>query len=303
MKVFAVIVTYNGMKWIDKCLEHITKQCEVVVVDNNSNDQTVDFISKNYPKVWLLRQESNLGFGGANNVGISYAINKGGEAVFLLNQDVYVQQDCIENLIKAYSRNKEFGVISPIHFNGDGNALDYSFQKVTYMSPLISDLITRNFSQKIYDFKFMNAAAWFIPKEVLSIVGGFDPLFFMYGEDDNYCQRILYHNFKIGVIPDAFIYHDSDNNNYVNGEPGTEKYYQQFLNKVLIKYANINTESYKSVGKLKLYLFRKAILSMVTFKVKKSKLFLNKLKKIQSKRIVKSVIDNRIAAPNYLVFK
>ena len=300
MKVFAVIVTYNGMKWIDKSLENITKQCEVVVVDNNSIDPTVNFINENYPKVKLLPQKNNLGFGGANNVGINYAINEGADAVFLLNQDAYIQPNCIQNLVKAYCDNKEFGIISPIHFNGDGSALDYSFQKVTYMSPLISDLITRNYSREVYNFKFINAAAWFIPKKVLSMVGGFDPLFFMYGEDDNYCQRILYHNFRIGVIPNAFIYHDSDNNNYVNGEPGTEKYYQQFLNKVLIKYANVNTENYKKTLKLKLYLLRKAILCLATFEISGAKLFLNKFNRVKSFEIAKSVITNRVSNPNYL---
>ncbi|TYA71411.1 glycosyltransferase family 2 protein [Seonamhaeicola marinus] len=303
MKVVAVIVTYNGIKWLNGCLQCITEQCDVVIVDNNSKDETLSFVKENYPMVKLFAQKNNLGFGQANNVGINYALEIGADAVFLLNQDVYTQVDCIKKMVLAYKNNLNFGIISPIHFNGRGDALDYSFQKVTHMSPLISDLVTKKFSKNIYDVRFINAAAWFIPKKVFSIVGGFDPLFFMYGEDDNYCQRVQYHGFKIGIIPSALIYHDSENNNYAEGKPGSEKYYQQFLNKIYVKYANVNSEDYKKLRYFKFYLLRKAILSLLIFKISRYRLFINKFKRLKTKEVINSVVSNRISDSNYLSFK
>ena len=153
MKVFTVIVTYNGMNWIDQCLKSVITQSEVVVVDNNSSDLTVNFIKQNYPSVKLLEQNINLGFGRANNIGISYALNNNAEAVFLLNQDAFAKKDTINKLITASIKNPEFGIISPIHLNGDGSAVDYSFLR--FINPnnvenLNSDLILRNFSKSLY---------------------------------------------------------------------------------------------------------------------------------------------------------
>ena len=145
MKVFTIIVTYNGLKWIEKCITSVIEQSFVVVVDNNSSDNTVKIIREEFPDVILLSQDINIGFGVANNVGISYAMNKGADAIFLLNQDAYAGKDCVENLIAMSKIKTDYGIISPVHFNGNGGALDYSFQKLAYMSPLISDLITTIF--------------------------------------------------------------------------------------------------------------------------------------------------------------
>ena len=276
MKVFTIIVTYNGIKWINKCLKSVVSQSEVLVVDNDSTDDTIKFIKQNFPNVIILPQSQNLGFGLANNIGINHALKNHADAVFLLNQDAFVQQNCIHNLIESHNENLDFGIISPIHLNGNGSRLDYSFQKVTSMLTLISDLILRQNSEKIYEINFINAAAWFIPKQVLLTVGGFDPLFFLYGEDDNYCQRVLYHGYKIGIIPNATILHDSGNNNYVEGFPGTEKYYRQFLNSIYIKYANVNTNNFKKLKKLKLYLFKKVLKDLFFLKFDKAFLSLKK---------------------------
>jgi GT2 family glycosyltransferase len=291
------------MKWIDKCLKSIVNQTEVIVIDNNSIDDTLCFITANFPTVIVLPQTENLGFGLANNKGIEYAIKHDADAVFLLNQDAFAQTDCIANLKEAAIDNPEYGIISPLHLNGDGTAVDYTFLKVTSpfsASNLISDLILRKFSKSIYSLNFINAAAWFIPKAVFYKVGGFDPLFFLYGEDDNYCQRVLYHGFKIGIIPNATIFHDTNNSNYQVGEAGSEKYFRQFLNSVYVKYADINTEHYKKLKKFKRYVLKRTIIFMFTNKLEKCKLFFANFKKINVLEVHKSVLRNRSEGPHYL---
>lgn len=294
------------MKWIEKCLQSVISQSEVIVIDNNSSDETVGFIKNNFPEVILLPQDKNWGFGKANNIGISYALNNGAEAVFLLNQDAYVEKECLDKLFKAHIENPEFGIISPIHLNGDGTAVDYSFLKfiTPFNAPnLISDLITKKNRNDIYEINFINAAAWFIPKEVFKVVGGFDPLFFMYGEDDNYCQRVLYHGFKIGIIPNTFIYHDSNNNSFKENAIGSIEYYNQFINNINVKYANVNTLHYKRIKRLKRYLLKKGVFKILIFRFKEAKLYLKKNKRINNNLIIKSVQINLKANPNYLDVK
>jgi GT2 family glycosyltransferase len=300
MKVYTVIVTYNGMKWIEQCLKSIVNQSEVIVVDNNSSDETLNVIKINFPNVIVLAQHENHGFGIANNIGISYAIKKGADAVFLLNQDAFAQPNCILNLIKVSDNNPDFGIISPVHFNGDGSALDFTFQKITYMSKIISDLIFNKKSEEIYEFNFVNAAAWFMPKKTFLNVGGFDPIFFLYGEDVNYCQRVIYHGFKIGITINSIIFHDSKNDNYTDGQIGSDKYFRQFVNSFNIKYADVNKDIYKVDYRFKFYLIRKVILKVFMLKFKDAFVEVNKFKLINSTKIKNSIALNRQSNSNYL---
>ena len=115
-------------------------------------------------------------------------------------------------MIQVYESNKEYGVISPIHLNGENNALDSNFQVYFNKNKnFLFDAIKNESKRQIYDVPFVNAAAWLLPKKTLEIIGGFDPIFYHYGEDENYCQRVLYHNLKIGIVPNAFVIHDREN--------------------------------------------------------------------------------------------
>lgn len=209
-EVYIVIVTFNGMKWLYKTLESIPENYNIIVVDNNSTDDTVNFVQTNYPEIQLLPQMVNLGFGRGNNIGITYALNQNANYVFLLNQDAYLQNDTISKLVEVHKQNQEFGILSPIHLNGNNLKLDRNFSR--YIGhDRNPNLYLDAFKDKlklIYKFPFINAAAWLIPTKAIKDIGGFDPFFFHYGEDDNYCHRMLYHGYQIGVVPNSYISHD-----------------------------------------------------------------------------------------------
>ncbi|WBL24868.1 glycosyltransferase family 2 protein [Zunongwangia sp. HGR-M22] len=249
-----VIVTYNGLKWIDKCLQ----SCEdhpIVVVDNNSSDSTVDFIKQNYPKVHLIEQEKNLGFGQANNIGISYALNHGAHYVFLLNQDAYLIGDCLERLIEIQQKNMQFGIVSPIHLNGDGTHLDYNFSKYAAINRnFYSDYILNKSLKNIYEVPFVNAAGWLISRKCLETVGGFDPIFFHYGEDDNYCHRVRYHQLKIGIVTETYIKHDRVQKNIIKSESLSLK-----ERKYKVEYANPARKDFEQQFSNKLQLTKRSI--------------------------------------------
>ena len=100
MTVHIVIVTYNGMSWLPKCLDSIPDGMPTIVVDNASTDQTCFYIQKEHPAVHVLAQKENLGFGRANNLGIQKALDEQTDAVFLLNQDAYLQKTVSQRLLK-----------------------------------------------------------------------------------------------------------------------------------------------------------------------------------------------------------
>ncbi|MGB3775216.1 MAG: glycosyltransferase family 2 protein [Leeuwenhoekiella sp.] len=239
--IFIIVVTYNGMQWIEQCLES-TAGYKVVVVDNNSTDGTVKFIKERYPKVTILEQKKNFGFGQANNLGIRYALDRSAKAVFLLNQDAYLEKNTIGVLSEISHDNPDYGILSPIHLNGKGDQLDLNFSR--YLSQSInnsfySDHILNKALSSIYEVPFVNAAGWFVTENCIKTVGGFDPIFFHYGEDDNYCQRLRYHGLKIGVIPRIFIRHDRENRSSENMDNGTFSY-EKIKKSLKLNFADIN---------------------------------------------------------------
>lgn len=210
-----IIVNYNSDKWIDRCLYSIDQAGLIehtVIVDNASTDNSVLFIEQRFPKVQLIKLYTNLGFGQANNIGIKKAYEQGADYVFLMNQDVYITPETINQLVKIAKKNPDFGILSPIHLNGNGSELDFGFSN--YIVPLkceklYSDIFLQNLAP-LYELPFVNAAAWLLTRKCIEKVGGFSPSFYHYGEDDNYCQRVLFHSLKIGIVPEAVIFHDRE---------------------------------------------------------------------------------------------
>lgn len=202
-KVFIIIVTYNGERWIQKNLESIKQSIypvTTIVLDNGSSDETLSII-KTFSGVQLMPLNVNLGFGKANNIAIQEALEQEADYVFLLNQDAWVFPETIGNLILVAEKNKDFGIVSPLHFSGDGTTLDENF--VTYWNRK-----NKSISDSVDEVPFVNAAAWLIPKPVISKVGFFEPMFSHYGEDRNFAYRVLFHHFKIVIAKDAKICHD-----------------------------------------------------------------------------------------------
>lgn len=213
MKVFAIVVTYNGSAWIDNCfgsLQSSNVSLNILAINNASTDDTVLKISTSFPSVQIIETGANLGFGKANNIGLKRALEENADYVFLLNQDAWVENDTLEKLIEVAEENPEYGIVSPFHLLPESEKLEWHFS--TYIKPekcadLYADIYSGS-TKKIYETDFINAAAWLITKDCLRMVGGFDPLFSHYGEDEDYCSRVKFKKLKIGVTPLAKIFHD-----------------------------------------------------------------------------------------------
>ena len=203
-KVLVVIVTYNGAHWIDKNITSLLESAypvHIIAIDNKSTDNSVALLQK-YPQVQIIETGSNLGFGKANTIGMKMALEQGADYIFLLNQDTWVFEGTIGSLINKMDVNSRFGILSPTHFSGDEVTLDQSF--ATYLSRKTDEVATQN----IAIVPFVNAAAWMVSRKCVETVGYFEPLFGHYGEDRNYCDRLLFHKFLIGIDADSKIVHD-----------------------------------------------------------------------------------------------
>ena len=218
--IYAIIVTWNGNNWINKCLSSLKMgsfPLRIIVIDNASNDNTIALIKENFPEVELIESEMNLGFGAANNLGLRKALDENADYVFLLNQDAWIEKDTIEKLVKVAEENKEYGILSPFHLNYEGTETEKYFKEWVleyYTLDFLKDK-RENKLKAIYSSTFVHAACWLMPIETIRLVGGFDPLFFHYGEDNDYVQRLLFKNRFIGIVPDAVVHHNGQNDGLI----------------------------------------------------------------------------------------
>lgn len=215
MKIFVIVVSRNGQQWISNCLHSVEQSLlpvQTIIVDNGSSDDTVSIIEHSFPSYSVISLPENIGFGAACNQGMAKAIEQGADYVFLLNQDARIAPPTIQTLVQASQIHPEYGVLSPIHYAQDGRSLDYFFQR--YLPKDLRHLVESpnlaSGSYQVYRVPFVNAALWLIPTRVLAKTGLFDPIFFVYGEDNDLIHRIRYAGFQVGICPQAVGFHDRD---------------------------------------------------------------------------------------------
>jgi len=207
-----IIATYQSESFIrqalDSILLHEPSSC-IIIVDNGSNDNTIKILSQ-YENIIVLPQNKNLGFGKANNIGIKKALEIGCKYIYLLNHDAFLIEPVIQTLKSILSENPKIGVISPFQLQSNMLNLEPNFERFMYQSGVLNqyfaDTQKRELPQ-VYNPVFVQAASWFLPANVVKIVGGFDPIFFHYGEDNNFLNRLKYHGFTIAVAPSLKICH------------------------------------------------------------------------------------------------
>lgn len=283
-KVFVIIITYNGMEWYKRCFSSLrasTIPVSIIVVDNASSDGSAEYIRSEFPEILLIESKDNLGFGKGNNLALKYALDNGGDYVFLLNQDTWlVDSNVIEELIRIHKENPQFGILSPMHLRSDEKELWMLWENGNNdcSSRLVSDLYC-NTMRDVYETNYVNAAAWLLPRKTIECVGGFDPLFQHYEEDDDYLNRTSFHGFKIGICPSVRIVHDHQKE-LKNPFNGFSRYHRE--QQLLVDLLNVNRPN--SVNQYVRYLIRKCSSSLLSGNIKVFKQFYQDLSYVLNKK-------------------
>ena len=273
MKVLFIIVSYNGMAWLERCLGSVVAQgnalapavpgpqgvpgtqVDLFVVDNDSTDGSADFVESRFPQARLTRCAENLGFTAANNLGFAYAMRKGYDYVYLLNQDAWLEDGALAALLDAAAAHPDYAVLSPLQLQADGVSFDPKFRKLMKRACVgvegaqgkrISGALfsgPENFfpvrdeqAREIISVPFVMAAHWLVPVKALQTIGIFAELFPLYGQDDNWCDRARFHGWKIGVVPSARAVHDRA----ARSESKDRLIERNYYNTSLVRLADIN---------------------------------------------------------------
>jgi GT2 family glycosyltransferase len=198
-------------------IERSDMPLDVFVVDNGSNDGSIDYINnleRQNKVIKFIKSKKNLGFGAANNLGINYAYQNGYDYVYLLNQDAWIFDNTISALIELHQQNPGYGILSPFQLERNEKHIDERFRcgVCSYSSnPFVLDDFYFGRKNSIYEVPDVMAAHWLISIDCVKKVGGFSPTFPHYGEDNNYANRAIYHGFKVGICPNVKAVHDREN--------------------------------------------------------------------------------------------
>ena len=198
-KLLVIVVTYNSMRWLERCLSSIPAWADVYAFDNDSTDGSADFVKAHYPKAKLVRSAENLGFSRPNNLGMQWAIDHGYDYVYLMNSDAWLEAGALEKLVTASEAHPQYGVMSPLQMTDGYKELDKQFAK---RCPVVA-------GHDVYDVRRVMAAHWLVPVAVIKRIGFFaEELFPHWGQDDEWCQRLYFCGLKVGVVEEARGVHD-----------------------------------------------------------------------------------------------
>ena len=215
--VSIIIVTWNSAKFIADCLESILEQSyrnfEIIVVDNNSEDETVRLVQKfrkKFKRLKIIKNEENAGFAAGNNIGLRSAV---GEYVLFLNPDTRMDKDFIKRAISGFDY-ETVGAVSGLILRFDGKTIDSAGQSPGKNRRPIErgygKQIEEKYLKKGYCFSVCGAAALYKMAviEKIKIEGEFfDEEFFAFYEDLDVGWRMNLFGYRCRYMPDAVVYH------------------------------------------------------------------------------------------------
>ncbi len=225
-KVSVIIVSFNVRGFLENLVTSLRHaldgiESEIIIVDNSSDDDTVDFLKRNHPDIELIENRTNVGFGKANNQGLKIS---SGEFLLLINPDAIVEENTIKEMLAFVNLHPEAGASSCKVLNADGTLQKtcrrgfptpwVAFTKISGLSSLFPRTkifgrynLTYLDSEEVHEVDAIGGSFMFIPRKVFENVGGFDEDYFMYGEDLDLCYKIKKAGYKVYYTPQTTAIH------------------------------------------------------------------------------------------------
>ena len=216
--VAVVVVTYNALPWLRRCLESV-RGYQTVVVDNGSSDGTVDLVRERFPDVRLVEQE---------NRGLAAGWNRGMRELdaryyLILNADAWLLGDAVERLVEFADEHPDAAVVGPRLRNPDGSlqrsvrgfptlwrlATEYLFlRKLAPRSRLLNAFYACGFDHAtVREAEFVMGACMLVRREAAEQVGPLDESFFLFSEEVDWCWRFRQAGWKVLFFPGAEVMH------------------------------------------------------------------------------------------------
>ena len=212
MKISVIIPNWNGRSLLEDCLKSLIKQTfkdfEIILVDNGSTDDSIDYVANNFPEVKIIKLSKNMGFAKAINKGVKKTL---ADYVAFLNNDTEVDKDWLKNLISCANSHPEVVSVNSKLLNF------YDRKKIDGVGILVNEVgqarsigwqeqDSGQFEKEQYIFGASGGAALFRRTDFIK-VGMFDENYFMYCEEVDFAFRAQFLGYKSIYCPGAVVYH------------------------------------------------------------------------------------------------
>ena len=244
-----ILVTYNSAKILHWSLPALAGFEQVIVVDNQSNDDTIAVATAVLPQVTVIRAGSNLGFGRANNLGLAAVTTP---YALLLNPDSQLQPGGTEALHAATQRYPDAAILAPVLYDAPG--IVGEFFRGPFRTPRGAPRIVPDGDVCA---EFVTGAAMLINVAAMRSVGYFDPWFFLYLEDDDLCHRVRQSGQQIVVVRDATLEHHTRQSSPPSVRNTLRRFYCMTLSKFYL------TRKHAGTGRCMLLVLRVGLSSLL----------------------------------------
>lgn len=217
-KVFVIVLNWNAANDTIKCVNSFLRlqysSYELIVVDNCSNDNSMQQIGDSLPAVKIIESKRNLGYTGGNNIGIRYALSNGAEYVLIVNNDTEViNAQFLRKMVDEMERDVLVGIMGPKVLNPGGH-----IQGTILFTPVFINCLKASLSLWLGDKRgedytvpqevaAVSGACWLIRRKAIDQIGFLDEDYFMYVEEQDYCYRARKAGWKIAYSPIESILH------------------------------------------------------------------------------------------------
>lgn len=244
--IYVLILNWNHKDDLIETIESFCKQTyeniQLVVIDNNSSDDSVKTVRNNYPNIKVIENSTNLGWAAGNNVGIRYALAKDADVILLANNDIELgQENLIEKLIERYNRLKssnKLGICGcRINYfdnreethNIGWNIFSKEQQKGKIFNKYKSNTTKVDNNANVVDY--VSGCFMLIDPQVVKNIGFFDENYFMYAEEADFSLRAWSKGIASIVFDDLVVYHKIANS---SGRNTPFKMYYQIRNMIYL---------------------------------------------------------------------
>jgi GT2 family glycosyltransferase len=249
MKTAIVIINYNGLNLIKKFMPSVitnSSNCNIYVIDNNSTDDSVNYIKNNFSNINIINNSSNLGYAGGYNEGIKKIDED--LLVFLNNDATFLDENSLSNLVKVFKENSEIKVAQPkiIDFTNQekfeysgaaGGFIDF-FGYPFCRGRIFSNVELKNNYNTTREVFWASGTCFAVRRSTFIEHNGFDESFFAHMEEIDLCWRIKRKNIddKIVAVGNSEVYHLGGGSLTYNS---SNKYYLNFRNSIIMMIKNI----------------------------------------------------------------
>ena len=247
--VAIILVNWNSYDFSVNCINSLNKcnytNFKIILVDNGSKDSSLDKLSSQFKDIHFIKNKSNLGFTGANNIGISKALKDNFDYVMLLNNDTLVKKDFLKHLIDRFKNDDKLGAIQPLicQMNNPDKIWNAGGKFLRLIGlPVVlgkGKKLTNNGLIKNYT-DWISGCCIMLKSKIINDVGLLDNSFFAYFEDVDWSLRIKEAGYFLGIETKSIIYHyesgSSKSKSNIEGNLDPMIHYYNFRNHIkLIK--------------------------------------------------------------------